>query len=359
MQAIMPHRHPPSRAEYQAGDRMRDKSSSTIHCPKSSHGFTLVELLVVITIIGILISLLLPAVQAAREAARRLQCSNNLKQIGLALHNYHAVHNQFPLGSLSGGASYWGSPEWPYLLYYILPHMEQNALYDAMAAVQKTNVKPWYSTAGTVWPGTVCGTSLAAYLCPSDGMGGKTKGITGETVMSSAPQLFLTNYLGVFSGVKDNDVWFESTLPLASNRRAVFGINRGATIASIRDGTSNTLAVVEYLTGTPDDARGFCYTQRAGCQFVYVAATPNTSVPDNLLDLPSFCGGYNGNLPEQNLPCAPTAGESNTAAARSRHPSGVNAVLCDGSVQFYNGSIDAGLWQTLGWMADGGPAGAF
>jgi prepilin-type processing-associated H-X9-DG protein len=86
-----------------------------------------------------------------------------------------------------------------------------------------------------------------------------------------------------------------------------------------------------------------------------VAATPNTSVPDSLLNIPTFCGSYNGNIPELNLPCQPTDGGSNTAAARSRHPRGVNAILCDGSVQFFTDSIDANVWKSLGYMDDGGP----
>jgi prepilin-type processing-associated H-X9-DG protein len=317
----------------------------------------LVELLVVIAIIGILIALLLPAVQAAREAARRLQCGNNLKQIGLALHNYHAVHAGFPLGSCSY-SSYHSSPEWPYLLYYLLPYLEQQALYNELATIQKASVKPAAATAPTAWK-KVLGISVVGYLCPSDGLGGRTKGSRGDgtTPRSSNPvQLYATNYLGVFSGTRDYDAWYESTVP--SDRRSVFGINRGAAIAEIRDGTSHTLALVEYLTGVPDDARGFSFTQRAGCQFVYVAATPNTSMPDSLLNLSGFCTGET-NRPELNLPCIPTAGANNTAVARSRHPGGVNAVLCDGSVHFFHDSIDAGVWQSLGHMADGGPLGTF
>ena len=278
-------------------------------------GFTLVELLVVITIIGILISLLLPAVQAAREAARRLQCSNNLKQIGLALHNYHTMHNQFPLGSLTNSTTWGGAPEWPYLLYYILPYMEQDSLYNKLADLQKTNVKPFFSNAKTAWA-EYSQIAMPNYLCPSDGMGGQTKGFILENITGDAVQMYITNYLGIFSGVKDYDVWYERTLPLASNKRAVFGINRGASMADIRDGASNTLAAAEYLTGTPTDARGYCWSQRAGLQFLYVAATPNTSVPDNLLDIPSFCGNYNGNLPEQNLPCTPTAEERGIVQAQ-------------------------------------------
>jgi prepilin-type N-terminal cleavage/methylation domain-containing protein/prepilin-type processing-associated H-X9-DG protein len=328
--------------------------------PNPSLGFTLVELLVVITIIGVLIALLLPAVQAAREAARRLQCGNNLKQIGLALHNYHSLNNQFPIGALGGGngATNW-TPEWPYLLYYILPFMEQQPLYDALTTVQKTGVQPWSGSALPTWA-KAQGLAVASYLCPSDGLGGQTKGVIGATITqtSNAAQVYNTNYLGVFSGLNDGNAWNEKAMS-SKQQLAVFGIDRGAKIADIRDGTSKTLAVVEYLTGTRNDFRGYSYTHRAGCQFVYVAATPNTSVPDNLYNLPSFCGSYNGNLPEQNLPCVPGSGSVNTAAARSRHPGGVNGLLCDGSVQFFNDSIDAGLWQSLGWMNDGGPQGNF
>jgi prepilin-type N-terminal cleavage/methylation domain-containing protein len=322
------------------------------------HGFTLVELLVVITIIGILIALLLPAVQAAREAARRAQCANNMKQIGLALHGYHSAFNQFPLGALGGPPSW--QREWPYLLYYILPYMEQQALYDGLVQMQKRipETRPWYSDATTIWPLTVQ-VPVPGYLCPSDGLGGLTKGSLGATITPApgAVQLSNTNYLGVFSGAGDDEAWNDAAVPI--NRRSVFGIDRGASIATILDGTSNTLAVVEYLTGTPSDFRGFSYTHRAGCQFVYVANTPNTSIPDNLLYLPSFCGNYNGNLPEQNLPCVPGDTPVNTAAARSRHPGGVHGLLCDGSTQFFRDSIDYRVWQSLGWMADGGPKGGF
>src|SRR4051812_17389707 len=127
------------------------------------HGFTLIELLVVIAIIAVLIALLLPAVQAAREAARRAQCVNNLKQIGLAMHNYHDVIGTFPSGSIATkgwGGTWWN---WP---AFILPQIEQTSLYNSIN-FSRSNIK---NTAGdpnsTAW-----GTVVNAYLCPSDQVG--------------------------------------------------------------------------------------------------------------------------------------------------------------------------------------------
>jgi prepilin-type N-terminal cleavage/methylation domain-containing protein/prepilin-type processing-associated H-X9-DG protein len=322
-----------------------------------SAGFTLVELLVVITIIGILIALLLPAVQAAREAARRMQCSNNMKQIGVALHNYHSVYNRFPPG---GGGDY-GGPEWPHLLYRLLPFMEQTARYDAMQVAYKTRVNPWDSNSPTAWA-NVPRTPMPLYLCPSDGMGGLTKGCLGTSMTAAnCVQLYITNYIGIFSGLNEGEVYQDGQGDPAfdPNHRAVFAFNRGAGIHDIRDGTSNTLALAEYLTGTPDDLRGYPYSGWPSLQFLLVANTPNSSIPDGLLDYPHFCESPERNLPESNLPCVISSPSDTSAAARSRHPGGVNAVLCDGSIQFFGDSIDVYLWRSLGWMADGKPVGSF
>jgi len=143
---------------------------------KSPHGFTLVELLVVIAIIGILIALLLPAVQAAREAARRMQCSNNFKQAGLALHNYHSSVTSFPPGCLYTISAYPVSYEWSWGAY-ILPYLEQQALYDIFDFETPNGggalhyALPWNTPVGT--------TMVSAFLCPSDPAGGNINGGIG------------------------------------------------------------------------------------------------------------------------------------------------------------------------------------
>ena len=161
---------------------------------RKSAAFTLVELLVVITIIGILIALLLPAVQAAREAARRMQCANNVKQIGLALHNYLAAVNVFPPGEqfFQGNGDY--GPTWA---YSILPYMELQQIFD--------NVSPLYPTYSDPLKGTLthqaalC-TQIAAYRCPSSGHAPKFNYYTAATVSSagySLNDLCLLEYVGI------------------------------------------------------------------------------------------------------------------------------------------------------------------
>lgn len=322
-------------------------------------GFTLVELLVVIAIIGILVALLLPAVQAAREAARRMQCGNNLKQIGLGLHNYHDVHKRFPVGARGDGGRF-GNPEWPYLLHYLLPYVEEPSIWEILRPLEKTTVRPWYSSAATVWPVPLLNDKhVSTYLCPSDGMGGVAKTMADGAAVNDPTilRLFITNYLGVFSGVNDGENLLDAKRdPLFdASHRAVFTLNRGARLKDIIDGTSKTLAVTEYLTGKPSDKRGVMYTHRAGCQFLYVANTPNSSADDNILDYVNFCAGGLQSYPELNMPCVAGAQDSNSVCARSFHPGGVNGVLCDGSVHFFSEEVDGTLWRNLGWIRDGAP----
>jgi len=313
-------------------------------------GFTLIELLVVIAIIAILIGLLLPAVQKVREAAARMKCSNNLKQIGLALHNHHDTAGTFPPGTPS--ASRFVGTEAIYFLHYLLPHLEQNAMYQAYGAGN-----PWlqpqpYNNPG-VYPASIRGVVLSAFVCPSDSSGNNPKNV--------GVPLFASNYYGMFSGTRDNQVWGFEAMP--AGQKAVFNMGVGTRFGDIGDGTSNTVAAVEYLTGIDNnDVRGTIITNRAGGQFVYASATPNSSTPDVLLDYDGFCRPAN-NQPSKNLPCVADNGNNfggnNTAASRSRHTGGVNAAFADGHVAFIRSSIPLSTWQNLAWMNDGNVVGDY
>jgi prepilin-type N-terminal cleavage/methylation domain-containing protein/prepilin-type processing-associated H-X9-DG protein len=336
------------------------------------HGFTLVELLVVITIIGILIALLLPAVQAAREAARKVQCSNNLRQIGIALLNFECRNGKFPPGVMSTkylgnspNAAQYGGYQWTYLLHFLLPDLEMEPYYTAIKG--PTFNSDLYDHP-EVWA-SVSQSGLAYLWCPSDLFG------TNQWLDDAPYRWAKTNYLGIFSGENDHgSAWSvvsppapptppSGTLdPLHNPKcRAIFCYGRGTSIADITDGTSNTMTVAEYLKGLDsNDFRGNMYTHRAGCQFLYVKTGPNSTVPDIMVGCPNV---PTVDDPSMNLPCDGGPAETHFATPRSRHPGGVNAVFCDGSVHFISDSINGhvptsttdipGVWQRLGWMADG------
>ncbi|MDZ7618949.1 MAG: DUF1559 domain-containing protein [Patescibacteria group bacterium] len=289
--------------------------------------FTLVELLVVIAIIGILIALLLPAVQAAREAARRAQCSNNVKQLGLAMHNYQSALRSLPIGCFS---CCWGT--WRLA---VLPYIEQQAVHDMYQAERHCQtVDP---DSGYRYSSSVNRNAVSAYIdafqCPSD---------TPQTPISTIRS---SNY-GVNYG---NTTWTQpAQFQGVTFGGAPFTIARDCGKAGtafdfrhIKDGLSNTLMLGELVQGEGADLRGFTWWGDASGFETYQA--PNSPIADRIYTA-SFCQNDN----PRNPPCEVSSTTWPTMfASRSRHPGGVTTGLCDGSVRFISENINIDTWRAL------------
>jgi len=309
-------------------------------------GFTLVELLVVIAIIGILIALLLPAVQAAREAARRAQCSNNLKQIGLAMHNYHSVHRSLPIGGL---ACCWTS--W---MVAVFPFIEQQAAYD-MYQHSPMFTSASYYMADVNLPVTT--QRYAAFTCPSDmpstceEVFGAGKKITAHNYavnygntgfVSSSGGKFYTEFGAeqvIFPGSPD-EIKF-----LGAPFTASGSVNTDALVYRFRDvldGLSNTLMAAEVIQGHGEDLRGIIWWG-IGAGFE-ASLAPNSWQPDAILE-DRYIEPENPRNPPGTVGNDP--GNPMRLGSRSRHPGGVNTALCDGSVRFISDNIAEATWRAL------------
>ncbi len=296
---------------------------------KKPLAFTLVELLVVIAIIGILVALLLPAVQSAREAARRTQCVNNLKQWGLGMQLHHDTHKQLPVGARWNPRHTWTVLLWPYI--------EQTALAERHDYTKAFHVPPGciYETLN----GT-CGQHVALYSCPSETEDGSDQ-IVG------VQQRRRGNYVVCWGSA----IFGQPTPPGVGDAAFSFVKGRGdqprkTSFKHIIDGLSNTLMMSEYLKAwspADNDWRGDIHNNDAAFRFG-TRYTPNTSAPDVIAN------GWFQPTGDPKMPAVAGAYDQQQNAARSRHPGGVNALRCDSSVEFYPDDIALAIWQAMGTM---------
>jgi prepilin-type N-terminal cleavage/methylation domain-containing protein/prepilin-type processing-associated H-X9-DG protein len=304
-------------------------------------GFTLIELLVVIGIIAVLMSILLPAVQSAREAARRSQCVCNLKQVSLAIHGYHDTHGVLPPGKKG---CCWGT--W---LVYTLPYLEQKPLYNAWNSFG-TNVAGAPSNYDLdlryfgVANQTVTSTFISTYLCPTDQTNTPITATTNGKTYACTSQNYAVNFGNTVVIQTDfQDIRFGGApfVDIGSPNgdhdqtgRATVGFNTFA------DGLSNTMLASEVVVGQGQDLRGFSWWGDAATFEAFLA--PNSSFPDVMFS-PFYCI----NQPP-NPPCiGTTTALPDNYGARSRHPGGLNVAMGDGSVRFVKNSVDIRTWRAM------------
>jgi prepilin-type N-terminal cleavage/methylation domain-containing protein len=319
-------------------------------------GFTLLELLVVIAIIAVLVALLLPAVQQAREAARRAQCKNSMKQMGLALHNYHDAFLVFPPGETNTQDIGYGTAGHAWQAF-VLPYLDQSAVYNRIN----------WSLPGWIWPPVVetldpnhtmaVNTVLNVYLCPSSTQNSKVNIVPSS---SSHPPNKLGNceYVGIAGSDRNPRAGWEN----ASNRGAMF-LNSRTGVRDFIDGTSNTMFVGEFSGvtecqalnaggGTSNSTLSWDMGNQcgncAGGEMTYAVKT--IAFPPN--------GAYFWNDADAQR-CPPVQSVVSRAALKSNHEGGIHISLTDGSVRFLSESIDLVTYKDLADRADGNVIGEF
>jgi len=344
-------------------------------------GFTLVELLVVVAIIGVLVALLLPAVQSAREAARRMQCSNNLKQLALGMHSFHDASNIFPYNYQLIGLNAWEAAS---ANYFILPYIEQGNLYNQFRIPTTAHAGQALGTApqgavgdSAMWSyswNNPMNTIVRTFICPS-----ALKAPTRSAISWGGPGC---NY-GWCTGSRVQVVWvgdaFNGIIAYQNPRR----------MKDVTDGLSNTLLASEFLGGRGTNSGSATYP----FDVFYAGDGPFNSVKNKdfatMAELTAIGtaaknlsgGGFRGNnggnwawyaaghstlstaappnwqFPTAGGACCPGGAHdwgNGVIPARSLHPSGVNAVMGDGSVRFVGNNVDIAMWQSVGSRNDGG-----
>jgi prepilin-type N-terminal cleavage/methylation domain-containing protein len=317
-------------------------------------GFTLVELLVVIAIIGVLVALLLPAVQAAREAARRTQCGNNLKQLALGLHNHHDTHLRFPPahcldrdrnatfgredppGGYSPSGYPWAGPYWSWMMH-IAPYIEMNAIKEKVTMHTGTNASwPWWQDMNGVYtangPGpTILATQAKVLQCPSEGRSSKL--YDGGNGLYAA----LSSYLGVTGTHQFREA--PAANPNLKGQDGILYVNSQVNMAGILDGTSNTLLVGERTTSN---------TLKYGWQWAGAGDTPNFGATDVVLGVHERAGDFNASNAFNYFKPGKLIDPSDLHRYHfwSLHPGGGQWALADGSVRFISYQASAPQDQT-------------